>query len=178
MSLRSVVSTLFAAALIAASGAPRAAHAQKGEAILGYVNLQRAILEVEEGKRAAKALKVTFDEKQKKLTEREQGLVKMKEALEREAKPNDPETPKKVAEFQGKLAELRKVFVDEQTALQEAEQKQLSGIRTRLRDIIEEIGKQGGYTIILEVQDSRLLYAKPHLDLTNEVIRKYNLKHK
>ena len=32
--------------------------------------------------------------------------------------------------------------------------------------------------LILEVSDSRLLFAKPHLDLTNELIRKYNAKYK
>jgi Skp family chaperone for outer membrane proteins len=47
-----------------------------------------------------------------------------------------------------------------------------------MRGVIKEIGEQGGYTLILEVQDARLLYAKPHLDLTNEVIRKYNGKYK
>ena len=34
------------------------------------------------------------------------------------------------------------------------------------------------HTLILEVAESRLLFAKPHLDLTNEVIRKYNGKYK
>ena len=47
-----------------------------------------------------------------------------------------------------------------------------------MRKVIQKIGKSGRYSLILELQDARMLYAKPHLDLTNEVIRKYNSTHK
>jgi outer membrane protein len=150
------------------------------ETLIGYVSIQRAILETDEGKRAKAKLKGTFDEKQKKLSDKENELVRMKDTLEKEAKakPDDPEIRKKVMEFQNKLLELKQVFLKEQQELQEAEQKELSGITDKMRKVIQEIGKDGGYTMILEVAENRLLYAKPHLDLTNEVIRKYNSRHK
>ena len=150
-----------------------------GDVTIGYVNVQRAILEVEEGKRAKNQLKVTFEEKQKKLTEREAELKKLKDTIDKElAGKNDEATNKKKAEFQNKLLELQQVFMKEQQDLQAAEQKQLSVITDKMRGVIKDIGEAGAYTIILEIQDSRLLYAKPHLDLTNEVIRKYNAKFK
>ncbi len=152
---------------------------KKDEVVIGYVNLQRAILEVEEGKRAKAQLKVTFEKKQAELQKREAELMKLKEALEREASAaSDAANRQKVIEFQNKMMELQKVFMEEQKGLAELEQGALSGITTKMRGVIDEIGKAGGYTLILEVQDSRLLYAKTHLDLTNEVIRKYNQKFK
>lgn len=152
---------------------------KKDEVLIGYVNLQRAILEVEEGKRAKAQLKTTFEKKQAELQKREAELMKLKEALEREASAaSDAANRQKVIEFQNKMMELQKVFMEEQKGLAELEQKELSGITNKMRGVIDEIGKAGGYTLILEVQDSRLLYAKTHLDLTNEVIRKYNSKFK
>ncbi|MBI2377598.1 MAG: OmpH family outer membrane protein [Deltaproteobacteria bacterium] len=167
------------AALSAAAPARSLAKPAANESLIGYVNLQRAILEVEEGKRAKSALKETFEKKQKALQDRESELMRLKESIDRESVvKNDDDTKKRFAEFQGKLFELKQVFMKEQQELQEIEQKELAGITKKMREIIQQIGKDGAYTIILEVQDARLLYAQPHLDLTNEVIRKYNAKNK
>ena len=160
---------------LATLGFSKVAHAKE---VLGYVNLQRAILEVDEGKRAKEALKKTFEKKQTDLQKKEQELKSLKDALERDAAKEDPQTRQKRIEFQNKLLDLQQVFVKEQQELQQLEQKELSAITQKMRKIIDDIGKQGNYTLILEIQDSRLLYAKAHLDLTNEVIRKYNAIHK
>lgn len=146
----------------------------QGETRIGYVNLQRAILEVNEGKKAKSTLKATFDEKQKRLSAKEAELAKDKDALDKATDPNNPETRKKIGEFQGKLMALRETFMKEQQDLQKQEQEQLGVITGKMRKVIDKLGKARGYTLILEVQDSRLLFAKPHLDLTNEVIREYN----
>jgi outer membrane protein len=165
-----------------AAGAAAGAGGKKSdEMLIGYVNLQRAILEVEEGKRAKKALKASFDVKQKQLSEREEKLMKRKEEIEKQGAGKtapDAELQKLIADFQGQLEELKKVYLKEQQELQEQEQKELAGITGKMRKVIEEIGEGQGYTLILEVQDSRLLYAKRYLDLTDEVIRKYNAKFK
>jgi outer membrane protein len=160
---------------LGALGFSKVAHAKE---TLGYVNLQRAILEVDEGKRAKEALKKQFEKKQADLQKKETELKSLKDALEASATKDDPATRQKRIEFQNKLLDLQQVFVKEQQELQQLEQKELSAITTKMRKIIEDIGKAGEYTLILEIQDSRLLYAKAHLDLTNEVIRKYNTTHK
>jgi outer membrane protein len=147
--------------------------------LIGYVNLQRAILEVEEGKRAKANLKKTFEKKQTDLSKRENELKNLKDAIERESMvKDDAATRQRKVDFQNKLLELQQVFVKEQQELQAAEQKELAAITEKMRAVIAELGKTGGYTIILEVQDSRLLFAKPSLDLTNEIIRKYNGKYR
>jgi outer membrane protein len=174
---------LIAASMVIASAlcAPRFAHAKGEDVVIGYVNIQRAILEVEEGKRAKENLKKTFDAKQASLSAKETELKKMKDELEKQSvvkNPNDPATAAQRKNFQDKLMELQQVFVKEQQELQQEEQKMLSGITEKMKKVIAEIGDQGGYTLILEIQDSRLLYAKAHLDLTNEVIRKYNSRYK
>lgn len=147
--------------------------------LIGYVNLQRAILEVEEGKRAKSSLKKAFEKKQAELSKKETELKNLKDAIERESVvKDDSATRARKLDFQNKLMELQQTFVKEQQELQALEAKELSAITDKMRAVIQDIGKAGAYTIILEIQDARLLFAKPHLDLTNEVIRKYNQKYK
>ena len=144
--------------------------------VLGYVHLQRAILEVEEGKRALAKLKKTVDTKQKSLLAKEKELKTLKEALDKQSvvKKDDAATRTKKAEFEEKLRELQQTFMQEQQDLQKLEAQTLSGITQKMRKVIEKIGKNEGYTLILEIQQNRLLFAKKHLDITNQVIRRYN----
>lgn len=150
----------------------------QAEALVGYVDLQKAILTVNEGKRARAQLKKTFEAKQSSLSEREKVLKELKDKLDATAGSSDPAVLEQQAEFQKKLMELQQVFMKEQQELQKLEQKELSAITTKMRQTIAEIGKAGGYTLILEVNENRLLFGQDHLDLTNEVIRKYNAQYK
>ena len=147
--------------------------------VLGYVHLQRAILEVEEGKRAKAKLQKTVEKKQKSLMAKEKELKTLKEALDKQSvvKKDDPAIRAQKAEFETKLMELQQIFVQEQQELQKLEAKTLSGITKKMRKIIRGIGRTEGYTLILEIQENRLLFAKKHLDLTNQVIRRYNKAH-
>lgn len=168
---------LAAALAVGIVSAKSEAHA--AEPMIGYVNLQRAIMEVDEGKRAKSALRKTYEKKQQELSKREQELKAMKDALDKEAAgKNDADTRRRQVEFQSKYLELQQVFMKESQELQALQEKEVAAIQEKMRKIITEIGKGGGYTLILEIQENRLLFAKPHLDVTNEVIRKYNARHK
>lgn len=161
-----------------AEAAPGAT-AGKEDMLIGYVDIQRALIEVNEGKRAKDQLKGQFEIKQKELTQREEELKKLKDAIDKESVVKvDEATEKKKAEFQTKLMELQQKFMKEQKELQEAEAKLTTAITEKMRKVIGEIGEASGYTLILESSGTRMLFAKPHLDLTNEVIRKYNAKYK
>lgn len=152
------------------SGAPSANAAEKRP--IGYVDLQRAIREVEDGKRAEQKLKAIFEKKQAALREKEKELEAMKNRIE--AKGSEQRDPSEVREFQKKFLALQEILVKERNALKKLEGKELSKITKKLRRIIRQIGKKGNYLLIMEAQESSLLFAQAHLDLTNEVIRKYN----
>jgi outer membrane protein len=47
---------------------------------------------------------------------------------------------------------------------------------TKLNEIIQDLGKDAGYTVILHRQAPGLLYAREALDITDLVIEKYNQK--
>jgi outer membrane protein len=53
----------------------------------------------------------------------------------------------------------------------------MRGIIDRMAGIVREIAEADGFTMVFERNDSGLVYAPPALDLTNELIRKYNSRH-
>jgi Skp family chaperone for outer membrane proteins len=41
-------------------------------------------------------------------------------------------------------------------------------------EIVKRIGKEGGYSLILEMQQAGLVYALPSLELTDQIVRELN----
>jgi outer membrane protein len=72
------------------------------------------------------------------------------------------------------VLEFQNLYLEKQRDLQQRESKLMSPIIGRLVKLVQQLGERGEYTMILEKNDSRILFAQQSLDLTNEVIRLYN----
>jgi outer membrane protein len=142
---------------------------------LGFVDLQRALMETEEGRKARTDLKKVFDQKQKELDEQQTELKKGMEDLDKKRTllPAD-KVKEKETEMQGKLEKIRQTYLRHQQDLQAKEQEATGKIFERMQRIIGKIAGSENFTMIFDRQQSGLVFAKPHLDLTNEVIRRYN----
>ncbi len=167
---------LSALALAAAIGPTSASAA---ELKIGYVDLQKALFEVDEGKAAKALLKKDFDEKQKELDRKQDDLKRMRADLDKQAVVmSDQARREKEEEFQRKAMETQGRFLELQKDLSGREREMTRGIFDKMGVIIREIAEAEGFTMVFEKTDSGLLYAPPALDLTNELIRKYNARHK
>jgi outer membrane protein len=165
--MRKIVSALaLALALL-----PAAASAQQK---IGYVDLQRALNEVDEGKSAKALLKKDFDEKQKQIDARKTEFDKLQADFEKQATVMSEQARKdKGADLDRRARELQALFVNLQKDLSEREREATRGIFDRMAQLVGEIAEADGFTIVLE-RNAGLVYAPPSLDLTNELIRKYN----
>lgn len=144
---------------------------------IAYVDLQRALLEVEDGKKAKAKLKKEFDAKQKELDEKQKQVVKMKETLESSAQMmTEQARQQKAMELQKKMYELQQLYMKLQGELSQKEAKATQEIFERMGAIIETIGKEKSYDLILEKTESSVLYAPKVMDITSEVIKRYNSK--
>ena len=65
-------------------------------------------------------------------------------------------------------------YLRHQQDLQGKEQEATGKIFERMQRIITKIAGAENFTMIFDREQSGLMFAKPHLDLTNEVIRRYN----
>jgi outer membrane protein len=150
-----------------------AAPAPAEELKVGYVDLQRALNEVEEGASAKAKLKKDFDEKQRQLDTKQNDLKALKEEIDARGMMMTPEAKQeKMAELQKKLMEVQQLYMQLQQDLSQKEAQVTSGIFAKMGTILETMGREQGYTMIVE--KSAVLYAKGHIDLTNELIRRYN----
>lgn len=173
-----VLQTLVLAASIVASAGAQAAPKKTKSGPIGYVNLQRAVQEVQDGKEAQRRLKTTYEEKKAKLKEKETELLALRKKLEAAQKAGDEETLNSLKpDYEKQVMALQRDSMKEQQALKVLEGEALKGITDKLEKIIKEMGRSGNYLLIMEAQGNGLLFAQAHLDLTNEVIRRYNAKH-
>lgn len=140
---------------------------------IAFVDLQRALNEVDEGAAAKAALKKEFDAKQAELDKRQNELKAMKDEIDARGMMMTPEAKQeKMADLQKKLMEVQQLYFQLQQELSQKEAQATSDIFAKMGTLLEAMGKDAGYTIIVE--KSAVLYAKPSLDLTNELIRRYN----
>jgi len=143
------------------------------EAKLGFVDMQRALNETEDGKKAKANLKKVFDQKQKELDEQQAQLKKEVEDLEKKRTllPAD-KVREKEAELQSRMQKVQQTYLRHQQDLTGKEQEATGKIFERMTKIISKIAASENFSMIMD--KNALVFAKPHLDLTNELIRRYN----
>jgi outer membrane protein len=145
---------------------------------IAYVNLQRALNEVDEGKTAKSRLKKDFEKKQKALNTKQEELQKLKEELESGGMMLSEEAKRqKVMSFQQKMYELQQEYMQMQGELAQSEAKETQKIFDKMGKIIEEIAKERKYDLVLESTESAILYAGEGMDFTDELIKRYNAKY-
>ncbi|MCC7109281.1 MAG: OmpH family outer membrane protein [Deltaproteobacteria bacterium] len=160
---------LLAVALALALSAPAAAADVK----LGFVDLQRALNEVDEGANAKKALKKEFDEKQKTRDAKQNELKALKDELDSRGTMMKPEVKQeKLNDLQKRLLETQQLYFQLQQELSKREGEATAEIFKKMGVILQTLGEEQGFSMIVE--KSAVVYAKPSLDVTNELIRRYN----
>jgi outer membrane protein len=163
-----------AAALLSILVAPGIAAA---EAKIGYVDLQRALNESSAGKKAKEDFRAQVDRLESQLKGKKEELDRLKEELERKGMVmRDEERRKLETEFEQKRLDLKRRFEDSQAELQKKDQELTGKIIQDLQTIIKEIGDRDGYTLIMELGTSPVLYYKKSADITDQVLSAYNGK--
>lgn len=167
---RMIRSTLIGFVIVAGLIRPALAEEVK----LGYVDLRRALHETDDGRKAETALKKVFDQKQKELDEQQEDVKKAIEDLNKKRTLLPADTVRqKEGELQERVAKVQQTYMRHQQDLAAKEEEATRPIVDRLQRIIAKIAAAENFTMILD-KNQGVVFAKPHLDLTNEVIRRYN----
>jgi outer membrane protein len=122
-------------------------------------------------------LKKVQDEKvaeRKKMTEDLQALQKQLEAQRATL------SEAKVADLQKQIEDrgiaLRRFDDDAQQQLEEAKRKELGALEKQLMPIIQELGREMKLQLIFNKFQSGLVFADESLDITDQVLRRFNTK--
>ena len=140
---------------------------------IGVVDLQRVLVASEPGKAAQAELKKVGSKLEENFMAREAEIIKLKEALEREALVMSRETREdKEREYRIKVNDFKALQKKSMQELKGQETRLVSNIREELKGIIEEVGKKEGYLLII---DRAILHYYPgKIDVTDKVIQEYN----
>jgi outer membrane protein len=162
---------ILTAALLATASLAPAARAQALK--IGYVDVQRAIQDVEEGRAARTRLKNEYDSRKAQLDKKSADLERMQQEYEKQAPVlSDDAKRKKQEEFQKALVEARKSAGELQEEMNRQEQQAMASILQRLQQVVADIAERESFTFVMD--KGTLLYAPQAADVTNEVVRRYN----
>lgn len=144
---------------------------------IGYVDLQRALNESEAGKKAKDAFKGEMTRMEQKLERNKAEVQKLGEELEKKMTIlRDEERDSLERDYRQKLRDFERLYKDSQQELKIKDRDLTGRILEELREIILDIGQQGSYTVILEGNNTVVLYGAKTIDLTEQVIQTYNQK--
>ena len=172
MSLRSLVSTVAVALSLAL---PLTAAAQQPALKVAYVDYQRVLLEVDEGKAAKARLQKWLEGRQKEIDKEQEALRKEQELLQKQASAmSDEVRTQKMTELQKKVMALGQKYEGSRAEAANKERQEMEPIVNKIDQIIGKIAQRDGLSMVFEKRDSGIVFALAQLDLTNEVVRTYN----
>ena len=166
--MRRAAPLLLAAASVLALAAPAAA-----EGKVAVVDVQHAVMQTEDGIRAQGTLKKLFDRRQQELDGKQTELARAREDIEKQSRVVSREAlAKRMDDWQRRMVELQTVFVDYNKELQKMQGELTAPIIKKVIGVIDRLAKKNGYELILDKQAAP--YARPDLDLTEQIIQMYN----
>jgi len=142
---------------------------------IGFLDLQRVMLESERGKEAKKALMEEADKLKKTLDQKQDEIQKLKDALERQAATITPEArADKEKQYQSKLKDYQRLAGDYENDLRQKDSETSQKILKDLEEIVKRLGDGEKYTLILERTQGGILFGSTSSDITEKVISLYN----
>jgi outer membrane protein len=171
----SVAASLIAVAAFAqGTGAPAAAPINASMRI-GVINVERLVQESALGKEAFNRVKKLNDQKKeeadklsKELRDMEQKLADQGSAL------NDEKREALQKTYQEKAIAFKRFQDDANRDLEASQKKELGELERRVFPVINQVGKERGFTLIFNKFQSGLVYADDAVDITDDVLRVFN----
>jgi outer membrane protein len=144
---------------------------------IAYVDIQRAVNESNAGKDAKKVITKEVEKFQAQIADKQKILQNMKESLEKQAPMLNPDARvTREKEYQNKLREFQRWGEDTQNEINQKRMDMERNISLGLQKVIQKVGADEGYTLILEKNESIVLYVSKALDITDRVLKAYDVQ--
>lgn len=140
---------------------------------MAVVDVQRAVMQSEDGLRAQATLKKLFDSRQQELNKRQTDLQKQREEIDKQQRVmSQGALQKKVEDWQKQMMELQTTFVEYNKELEKKQKELTDPIFERVMGAIKRLAGTEAYDLI--VDKATVAYARSDLDLTDKVIQMTN----
>jgi len=146
---------------------------------IACVDIQRAINECNAGKEAKKALTREAEKIQNLIFEKQKELQDMKESFDKQSLMLSPEArASKEKELQTRFRDYQRWGEDVQNEMNQKKMEMEKTLLISLQKVIQKLGVDEGYTLILEKNESIVLFASKPTDITDLVIKTYDVQKK
>lgn len=142
---------------------------------LGYVNIQKAVIESIPGKEAMEKFGEVVKAMEEDIIKDKEQMEKLGEIINKQSMMlTEKVRREKEKDYLRKQRDFERKVKDSKTDLQIKEAELTNDILEKLIPIIRKYGKDNNYSIIFEKSERILLYASEALDLTDTIISTYN----
>jgi outer membrane protein len=145
----------------------------RAEIKIAYVDIQRALNECSNGKRARSNIRVEAERAQAKLQREQSEAQGLKDELDKKGMLMPPDQRQNLED---ELAKKMRTFQDdvknERDELHLKDNQATAAIVRDLATVVHKLGEKAGYTVVME--KGGLLWGVPSADITDEVIRSYD----
>jgi outer membrane protein len=167
--MRKLFISIIVVLLSLAVAAPASAQAFK----VAVVDLQTALNEVEEGKRAKKSLETQIESTRLRLEAEGAELQQMREELQAQAVMlSEAAIREKESAFNTRAVNFQQATMEAQQTIALLEQELTGEILLKLSETAAAVGKEKGYTLVLE--KTAVIYSLDAMDITDEVVARHN----
>jgi Skp family chaperone for outer membrane proteins len=165
---------IIVAALVAAAGLTGLALAQEGSKI-GAINSQEVLEKSAEGKKAIAQLQAADKRFGDQIAQIDDQIKQLQNRLQAQRLTLTVEAAAGIqADIQKKQTDRQRMAEDATQQMQQLQATVLSQIQTDLMPVIEQLRKDKGLEMIFDVTKGGTVYFNPAIDMTAEVIRRYD----
>jgi outer membrane protein len=142
---------------------------------IAVINMQKVVRKSVAGQKAMEKLNKKFESLQEKLRAKQDEIKAFKEDLEKKGPlMNEAARAEKEREYKKALRDFKDQSDDAQFEMRQAESKSMEPVLKELEKVVNRIGNEGGYTLILENNTPGIYFIDSDVDITDEVIRAYD----
>jgi outer membrane protein len=140
---------------------------------IGYVDMQKLIDQSDEAKKVRSTLESLKSSKEKELEKMVTTARKLEDDLKKQQNILSDDAKKaKIDELEKMDRDIRRFVSDSEAELAKKQRELDNSILTELVGIIQKLGQEGDYTLILP--STVILYSSKGIDITDTVMKKYN----
>ncbi|MFO7766321.1 MAG: OmpH family outer membrane protein [Pelovirga sp.] len=142
---------------------------------IAYVDMQRALNQSKAGIAAKEQMTTQVQKYEGEFRTEQQELLQMKEDLEKQASLlSETARSERERDYQRRVTELQRFQQDIQEELQQQDEEFTSRIINEMFEVLQQLGEEGEYAMIIEKNEGAIVYADTEIDLTDALIKAYD----
>lgn len=144
------------------------------------IHVQKAILSTHDGEKAQNDLQAKFATRRAELEKKQSAIAAKQDQLKKGAATMSAEARDRISrEIESDQKSFQRDTEDFDADVQTEESKVMNELGSRLLEVLGKYATQNGISVVMDVsnQQSPVIWADPGIDITNDIIKLYDLAH-